>query len=67
MPNITPQHRRPNGHEIHDPDSPGEAHCPYCGQPVSRKEFREIQTRIEMEERARIAKIEADLKARVAR
>jgi hypothetical protein len=44
-----------------------EAQCPYCGQPISRKEFKEIQARIESEERARVAKVEQDLKDRFAR
>jgi hypothetical protein len=44
----------------------GEAQCPYCGQEISRKEFREIRTRIESEERARIADVEKALKDRFA-
>jgi hypothetical protein len=44
-----------------------EAQCPYCGQPISRKEFKEIRGRIEAEERARIAKVEQALKDRFAR
>jgi hypothetical protein len=40
------------------PSATSEATCPYCGQPISRKEFREIQVRIEIEERARIGKVE---------
>jgi hypothetical protein len=51
---------KPNG-------SAGEALCPYCGQPISRKEFKEIGARIEAEERARIAEIERTLKQRFAR
>src|SRR5204862_7900449 len=51
---------KPNG-------SADEAMCPYCGQPISRKEFKEIRARIEAEERARIAKVEQSLKERFAR
>jgi hypothetical protein len=44
-----------------------EAQCPYCGQPISRQEFKQIRARIEAEERARIGKIEQTLKDRFAR
>ena len=43
------------------------AQCPYCGAPLSRKEFEEIRGRIEAEERARAAKVEQALKDRFAR
>ena len=41
--------------------------CPYCGQPITRQEFKEIRARIETEERARIAKAEQTLREKVAR
>jgi hypothetical protein len=43
------------------------AQCPYCGQPISRKEFKEIQARIEAEGRERVAKVETALQQRFAR
>ena len=46
---------------------PEEARCPYCGQPISRKEYKEIQARIEAEERARIANVEKGLQEKFAR
>lgn len=64
----SPQRRsRPNGHTHEVGPSPAEMQCPFCGQPVSRDEFREIKERIESEERTRIAKVEAALQARFAR
>src|SRR5438270_530445 len=51
---------KPNG-------SADEALCPYCGQPISRKEFKEIRARIETEERSRFAEIEKTFKQRFAR
>jgi hypothetical protein len=43
----------PRSMQIATPSLPGsrsigvaEAQCPYCGQPISRKEYREIQARI---------------------
>jgi hypothetical protein len=44
-----------------------EAQCPYCGAPLSRKEFEEIRGRIEAEGRERVAKVEQALKDRFAR
>jgi hypothetical protein len=44
-----------------------DAACPYCGQPITRKEFDEIRARIEAEERQRIAGIEQTLKDRFAK
>src|SRR5262249_32968432 len=41
--------------------------CPYCGQPISRKQYREIRARIEAEERTRIANLEQTLRDRFAR
>ena len=35
-----------------------EATCPYCGQPISRKQYRQIVARIEAEARGRIAEAE---------
>lgn len=58
--------RRPNGHDPHRSTGNAEAQCPYCGQPISRKEFKEIQARIEGEERTRIADVEKALKAQFA-
>jgi hypothetical protein len=57
---------RAAGH-IHSSISTDETCCPYCGRPISRKEFKEIQTRIEDEERARISKMEQALKDKFAR
>lgn len=59
---------RPNGHG-HDNAAPrmAEAQCPYCGQSVSRKEFREIQARMRDEERARVAEVERGLQEKFAR
>jgi hypothetical protein len=57
---------KPNGDLPHSRIASAEAQCPYCGQPISRKEFREIQARIESEERARIANVEKALKDRFA-
>lgn len=45
----------------------GDAACPYCGQPISRKEFKQIKSRIEGEERARVANLEQVLKQRFNR
>jgi hypothetical protein len=56
----------PNGHDTHSSGA-GPATCPYCGQGISRKEYREIQAKIADEERARVAKVEADLKTRFER
>lgn len=53
-------------HQVHALRT-NEAQCPYCGGPVSRKQYREIRARIETEERARIGKIEQALLARFAR
>ena len=62
--------RHTNGQETHAAHAGGAgaavAQCPYCGQPISRKEFKEIQARIEGEERARIADVEKALKDRFA-
>lgn len=68
MQNLVPPSTRPARHHPHKPNgSAGEALCPYCGRPVSRKEFKEIRARIETEERARFAEIEKTLKQRFAR
>ena len=56
-----------NGHAHEVGPTPGDAQCPYCGAPISRKQFRDIRERIEAEERARVAKVEIDLKARFER
>jgi uncharacterized Zn finger protein (UPF0148 family) len=40
--------------------------CPYCGQPISRKQYREIRAQIQAEETAHIAKVEQTLKDRYA-
>lgn len=59
---------RPNGHD-HDTAGFGTAaaQCPYCGHPISRKEFREIQARMRDEERARVAEVERGLQDKFAR
>ena len=59
--------RRPNGHSAHRGIGVAESECPYCGQPISRKEFREIQTRMRDEERARVAEVERGLQEKFAR
>src|SRR5215472_2141117 len=43
-----------------------ETQCQYCGQPISRKQYREIRAQIEAQETARIAKVEQALKDRFA-
>jgi hypothetical protein len=58
---------RPHGHDTHPIIAVAEAQCPYCGQSISRREFKEIQAKIADQERARVAKVEGDLKARFAR
>jgi hypothetical protein len=58
---------RPAGHTYESSISADDAQCPYCGQSISRKEYREIQTRIADEERARIADVEKALQERFAR
>jgi hypothetical protein len=58
---------RPNGHDTHRSIGPVEAQCPYCGQPVSRKEFDEIRARIETEDKARLCKLETSLKDQFVR
>jgi hypothetical protein len=60
---------RTNGHDmITHAVGLAEAQCPYCLQPISnRQQFEEIRTRVEEEERARIAKVEQTLKDRFAR
>ena len=53
---------RPMTRHAHKPNGVAfDMTCPYCGQPVSRKEFREIQARVEAEEKARLAKLEKAL------
>ncbi len=60
--------RFPTRRPAHKPNgSTGEAICPYCRQPISRKEFEEIRARIEAEERARIAKVEQALTTKFVR
>jgi hypothetical protein len=44
-----------------------EAQCPYCGQPISRQQYRQIVARIEAEARERVSKAEQTLKDRFAR
>ena len=57
----------PPGKHIHEtgPDT-DEATCPYCGPPVSRKQYRQIVTRIEAEARGRVAEAEEAIKQRFA-
>lgn len=58
----------PAGPHIHEAvPHADETQCPYCGQPITRKEFKEIQVRIESEGRERVAKVEQALKDRFAR
>jgi hypothetical protein len=55
------------GRHTHDPGPlADERQCPYCGQPISRKQYREIRARIEAEERTRIANLEQTLRDRFA-
>src|SRR5271155_1615849 len=59
---------RLNGHDVtHRRTGVDDVQCPYCGQPISRREFKEIQASVEAEERARIAKVEKDLQEKFAR
>jgi hypothetical protein len=58
--------RRSTRQHAHRPNGLASEVCPYCGQPISRKEFREIQAKIEVEEKARLAKLETALKAQFA-
>jgi hypothetical protein len=58
---------QPNRQHTHRSVGVAEAQCPYCGQPITRKEYKEIQARIEGEERARIADVEKALKEQFAR
>jgi hypothetical protein len=53
--------RRPNAHDTYRSTGDADAQCPYCGQPISRKEFKEIQARIESQEKERLAKLEKAL------
>jgi hypothetical protein len=66
MTNLDNVNDRPNGHDANRRTDNAKAQCPYCGQPISRKEFREIQARIQTEERTRIADVEKMLKDRFA-
>jgi hypothetical protein len=59
--------RRIDGHDTHVSGGAVEAECPYCGQPISRKEFNRIRERIADEERARVAKVEQTLQDKFAR
>ena len=52
--------RNPNGH-AHTGASISETQCPYCGQSISRQEFREIQARMKTEAEAHIADVERGL------
>lgn len=53
---------RPTSRHTHKPNGlASDTQCPYCGQPISRKEFKKIQGRIESEEKARLAKLERAL------
>jgi hypothetical protein len=62
------QHSTPNGEDHgHGDFWLAEANCPFCGQPISRKEFKEIEARIQSEERARIAEVEQGLQEKFAR
>jgi hypothetical protein len=54
------------GHTHRPNSSAGDALCPYCGQSITRQEFEKIRARIEVEERARIAKAEQALKDQLA-
>ena len=46
IPNII---RPPNEHRVHRSAGTRDAACPYSGQPVSRKEYKEIQALIQAE------------------
>jgi hypothetical protein len=53
---------RPIAPHAHTPNGLApEAQCPYCGQPISRKDFETIRARIEAEEKVRLAKLEKAL------
>ena len=38
-------------------------HCPWCDQPITHEKFKEIQSRIQREERERATAVEQRLKA----
>jgi hypothetical protein len=67
MPTVETVNDSPVGHKHEAGLQTEEAQCPYCGGPVTRKQFREIRGRIETEERVRIDKVEQTLKDRFAR
>jgi hypothetical protein len=66
---MTPQtvnsRTRQHNHKVNG--NADEALCPYCGRPISRKEFEEIRARIEAEGRTHVAEVERNLKDRFAR
>src|SRR5262245_50207998 len=68
MPTFETVNHSPAGPHTHDAGlQAAERECPYCGHPISRKQYREIRARIEAEERTRIAKLEQTLRERFAR
>jgi hypothetical protein len=68
MPALETANEPPAGPHIHEAGLRADtAQCPYCGQPISRKEFKEIEARIEAEGRERVAEVEQTLRDRFAR
>jgi hypothetical protein len=64
-----PSTARTNGHDIHHEHTTtvAEAQCPYCGQSISRQEFREIQARIQQEQAETFARREQQMRDGFAR
>ncbi len=60
--------RRPNGHDIHPTVDGDESTCPYCGAPLLGPEhLRQINSRIEAEERTRVTRLETALRQQFSR
>lgn len=65
---IQPPNARRNGHDSSQHSTrAAEAQCPYCGQAISRKEFKEIQARMAGEEAVRSARREQQIRDGFAR
>jgi flagellum-specific peptidoglycan hydrolase FlgJ len=57
---------RSNGRTTRRNLAVAEARCPYCGQSITHQEFDKIRSRIEAEERTRIAQAEQTLRDKYA-
>jgi hypothetical protein len=62
--NTQPNTARRNGHDTshQHTTSVAEAQCPYCGQSISRREFREIQARMQAEQAEHFAQREQQMR-----